>query len=100
MMIINITSIADFPFLIIAWGLNSYLFLVTVRLFVGGFARIRVNDFYQAIQTLSDPYPRWLDRKFAGWLKAHPRWLAWVCVIFGVLVLRQLMVGLAALVSP
>ncbi len=97
-MIVDITSIAVFPFLFLAWALNAYLFLVTVRLLFGCLARVRSNDLYLAIQTLSDPFPRLLDRKLGKWLEVDPPWLSWACVIVGVIILRQVMLGLAALV--
>ena len=89
------TSIFAVPLMIVVWTLDSYLFLVTVRLLLARLGGPRTVRLALALQPLTDGIPdrvhRWL---IARHVRPVPLWGSWVIVIGGAMTLRYLLIGL------
>lgn len=87
------TSILAGPLILIVWTIDTWLFLASLRLILGRVARIRDNQLYLSLRALTDGIPTCVDEWLAlQRLQRNPRWLPWLVVLSGVVVIRHLLI--------
>jgi hypothetical protein len=97
---IHTTNILAAPLLIIAWGIDAYLFLATARLIFGQLPATRESQLSHALKKIVDPLAQWLNRKASAWFhRPGPPWLPWTIVFVGCLTVRHLLLVIAMSIS-
>ena len=89
---LNLLSV---PFILAIWALDSVLFLVVLRLALRKITRVRAMTAYQALKQLTDPLPRFVERKVRQpEAKIDRPWLPWFLVVLVLLASRYTLLGL------
>lgn len=99
-MIIDMTGLLAFPFVVTVWAIDAYLFLVVVHLIARpAAAPPNVPAWQRSLRTLVDPLPdtvRAWRTKVRGEL---PNWAVWTIVIGSLFLVRQICFGTAVALS-
>ena len=86
-------NLINLPFLILAWLIEFYLFLIALRLIMTLSASARQSQYYHQFKLLTDPLPKMVSRCLSRKRKAStPTWVSWAIVITAACVLRQVLV--------
>lgn len=90
---IHTTNIFAAPVMLVLGLLDTYLFLLGVRLIAGRVAAS--SRFTKCLRQLTDRIPQHVDRCIAGKRsKPNPRWLSWVVVIVAGMIVRHFLVSI------
>ena len=80
---------------LLAGTLDLYLFIAMLRLILGRVPAVRAAPAFSLLREFADPAPRYVDHWLARrWQCPTPGWVSWGAVLTGVLIARQLVVGL------
>ena len=87
------THLFHFPFLIVTWLIEFYLFLTALRLVMSLSESARQSQYYHQFKLLTDPLPKMVSGFLTKKRKAStPSWISWLFVISAACVLRQVLV--------
>ena len=92
-MIIFRTSVMALPIVLLVWALDSYMFILALRLILGSARSIHSSRFYLALPQLTDGAAHRVD----AWLarvrgKSNPAWLPWLVVVTTLVLVRHALV--------
>ncbi|MCH8823223.1 MAG: hypothetical protein IH984_06905 [Planctomycetes bacterium] len=92
-MIVITNSILNLPLILAIWAIDAYIFVMSLRFFLGQIKSIRTGNFYVNLQQFTDPFPQAVGQ----WLSQHreiptPTWIGWLIVLLGLLIARYLLV--------
>ena len=92
---IYVTNILAGPLVLIVWLIDTYLFIVTVRLVLGQFGTANLLAARRTLQQITDPpartVHRWISRRRK---RPTPVWVAWPVILLGGLILRHLLLAI------
>lgn len=90
-MVIQPTSLLAFPFFVVLWTLDAYVFVALLRLFLGRLHATRNTRLCVALQEVVDPIADHVDRRLVAWRQcSSPPWVPWVIVVGTAVILRHL----------
>ena len=92
---IYVTNILAGPLVLLVWLIDTYLFIVTVRLVLGQVGTADLLAARRTLQQITDPparaVHRWISRRRN---RPTPIWVAWPVVLLGGLILRHLLLAI------
>ena len=81
-----------------AWALDSWLFLIALRLSLGWIGAVRTATAYSSIQDLTDPLRDLAERGLSAKTgRIAPSWILWPMVVLALVLARQILTAAAAL---
>lgn len=90
-MIIYTINILAAPLVLLIWALDLYVMLAVVRLILGRFSGERASQLCSAMQSLTDPPLRVVERWLLSRNEQQIRpWVPWVIVLVCALICRHL----------
>lgn len=99
-MILVTPHLLAIPLTLMAWALDSYLFISLFRLLLGLSVRGAASEFCRHLRYLTDTPPRIVDKWLALYARTNPApWLPWAIVMTAGFMVRQILVSMMTLAS-
>ena len=99
-MIIYTTSIFFVPLLMIVWAIDTYLFLLCIRLILSRIPSMRTYRLYQCLVSLTDPIVEFVRQRLTRFRqKPISNWIPWFAVLFVGLMARYLLIWIVVSIS-